>query len=111
MRVNYVKVAAAEDLNPGQMKKVTVNNLPILLSNIGGTYYAMDNTCPHMGGSLSEGKLEGSNVICPKHGAIFDVATAKAVKNGKLAFITAKVHDLKSYPVKIVGSDVLLGFE
>ncbi len=109
--MNYIKVASAGELNPGGMKKVTVENIPVMLANIGGDYYAMNDTCPHMGGSLSAGRLEGSNVVCPRHGATFDVKTGKAVKNGKLLFITAKVHDQKSYPVKIVGADVMLGME
>ncbi len=107
--MNYFKVAATGELKPDKMKKVTVEDTPILLANIGGTYYAMDDTCPHMGGSLSAGKLEGAHVICPKHGSIFDVKTGKAVKDGKILFITAKVHDLRSYPIKIEGSDVMVG--
>jgi len=109
--MNYVMVAATGDLKPGEMKKVMVENTPVLLANIDGTYYAMEDTCPHMGGSLSRGKLEGSNISCPKHGSVFNVMTAKAVKNGKIAFITARVHDLKSYKVKIEGPDVFIGIE
>jgi 3-phenylpropionate/trans-cinnamate dioxygenase ferredoxin subunit len=109
--MKYIKVASAGELNPGGMKKVSFENTPVVLANIGGEFYAMDDTCPHMGGSLSAGKLEGANVVCPRHGATFDVRTGKAVKNGKLLFFTAKVQDRKSYPVKIVGADVMLGME
>ena len=109
--MKFVKVANANEISIGNKKKVTVDHKEILLANLQGTFYAMEDTCPHMGGSLSEGKLEGNNIICPKHGSVFDVTTGKVVKNGKLLFITAKVHDLVSYPVKIEGTDILLGIE
>jgi 3-phenylpropionate/trans-cinnamate dioxygenase ferredoxin subunit len=109
--MNYIKVASVGELRPGSMKKITVENTPVLLANLEGTYYAMEDTCPHMGGSLSAGKLDGSNIVCPRHGSVFDVKTGKAVKNGKLLFITAKVHDLKSFPVHTEGSDVMLGID
>lgn len=46
-----------------------------------------------------------------KHGSVFDVKTGKLVKGGKMLFINVKGHDLKSYPVKIEGNDILIGFE
>jgi len=109
--MRYVKVAEMNELAPGNKKKITLDSREILLANLDSGYYAIDNTCPHMGGSLSEGKLEGKNIICPKHGAIFDVTTGKAVKNGKMLFITAKVHDLASYPVRVDVTGILLGIE
>lgn len=107
--MKYIKIASIDEVRPGHMKGYSVEGRQVLLANVNDSYYAMENTCPHMGGILSEGKLEGSRVVCPKHGAIFDVTSGKAVENGKMLFLKAKVHDLMSYPVKIEGDDVFIG--
>ena len=108
--MNYVKVAKTDELQAGEKRKVSIEDKQILLTNIQDSYYAIDNTCPHMGGSLFDGKLEGSHIVCPRHGSVFDVTTGKAVEGGKLIF-KIKVHDVSNYPVKIDGNDVLIGIE
>jgi 3-phenylpropionate/trans-cinnamate dioxygenase ferredoxin subunit len=109
--MNYVKVAQISELPLGSKKKVVWKDKVILLTNINNTYFAVDNTCPHMGGSLVDGNLDGNHIVCPRHGSIFDVTTGKVVQSGKLLFIKVKVHDLQSYPVKIEGPDLLIGIE
>jgi 3-phenylpropionate/trans-cinnamate dioxygenase ferredoxin subunit len=109
--MNYIKVAQTNELKDGEKKIVTLDDKVLLLTNIQDAYYAIDNKCPHMGGSLFEGNLEGNNISCPKHGSLFDVRTGKIVKNGKIAFINLKIDDTKAYPVKIEGNDVLIGIE
>ena len=109
--MNYIKVAQVSELTEGRKQKVTLGDRVILLSNIKNSFYAVDNTCPHMGGSLYDGQLEGSNITCPRHGSVFDVTTGKAVQSGKLLFIKVKIHDLQTYPVKLEGNDVLIGIE
>lgn len=104
----YIKAAQTNELLPGNKKKVLLEEKEILLANIQGTYYAIDNTCPHMGGSLADGTLEGSQIICPKHGSIFDVRTGQVVQSGKILFIKVKVNDLQRYPVKVEGTDILI---
>ncbi len=109
--MEYVKIDGAAQMSDGDKKKVDVSGKPVMLAKLGGAYYAIDNKCPHMGGSLSDGKLEGSNIVCPRHGSVFDVKTGKAVHGGKLAFIRFKVGDATAYPVKMSGVDVLVGVE
>ena len=109
--MKYVKVAQTTELSTGSKKRITVEGKEILLANIQNSYYAIDNTCPHMGGSLYEGKLEDSHIVCPKHGSIFDIKTGKVVQRGKLLFLNVKVHDLHSYPVQIEGTDIMLGVD
>lgn len=104
----FVKAAQSTDLSSGEKKKISLEGKDILLTNINGSYYAVDNTCPHMGGSLYDGNLEGSHIVCPKHGSVFDVTNGEVVSRGKLLFIKVKVHNLRSYPVKIEGSDLLI---
>lgn len=109
--MKYVKVAQTTEVSLGSKKKIALAGKEILLTNIQNSYYAIDNICPHMGGSLFEGKLDGSHIACPKHGSVFDVTTGKVVKSGRLLLIKVKVHDRHSYPVKIEGTDILLGIE
>lgn len=109
--MRYIKIAQTADLKAGNKMKISLEGKEILLANIQDTYYAIDNTCPHMGGSLAEGRLEDSNIVCPRHGSVFDVKTGKAVKSGKLFLINVKVHDVHSYPVQVEGTDILLGIE
>ena len=109
--MNYIKIAQTSELTSGGKKKVSVGGKEILLTNIDGKFYAVDNTCPHMGGSLVEGKLDGYHIICPRHGSSFDVTTGKLFSPGKLLFIKVKAHDLQSYPVKIEGTNILVGVE
>jgi 3-phenylpropionate/trans-cinnamate dioxygenase ferredoxin subunit len=104
----FVKIAEASQLQPGEMKSFPLENHTVLLVNVDGAYYALDNKCPHMGGNLSGGELDGATVTCPRHGAKFDVRTGTNVGNAKLAFIHVKVGDAKPYPVKVEGNDILV---
>ena len=74
-----VKVAKSSDITPGQGKMVEVNGKKIALFNVAGSFYAIDDTCTHRGGPLSEGVLEGKKVTCPWHGATFDVTTGEVL--------------------------------
>jgi nitrite reductase/ring-hydroxylating ferredoxin subunit len=75
----FVKVGTTGDLAPGQGKRVEAGGKKIALFNVDGKYYAIDDTCTHRGGPLSEGELSGNEVTCPWHGAIFDLTTGKVL--------------------------------
>ncbi len=107
--MEYVKAAQTTELTAGSKKKIMVGSKAILLANIDGAFYAIDNTCPHLGGSLADGKLEDGNIVCPKHGSTFDVKTGKAVHGGKIVFIPFNVKDVTSFPVKVEGTDIFIG--
>lgn len=109
--MNFIKAAKTSDLTEGSKIIVHMETQDILLTNVRGSYYAVENKCPHMGGSLYDGKLEGSNIVCPRHGSVFDVTTGKTVEAGTLFRIKVKVRDLKNFPVRIEGTDVLIGIE
>jgi 3-phenylpropionate/trans-cinnamate dioxygenase ferredoxin subunit len=109
--MNFIKAAQTNDLAPGSKLKVTVQGNTILLANINGSYYAIDNKCPHLGGSLADGNLDGENIVCPRHGSVFSVKTGKFVSPGKLLFVKVNTHDTQSYPVKVEGADILIGME
>jgi nitrite reductase (NADH) small subunit len=71
----FLKVAKAADVEPGCGKSFEVNGKRIALFNVEGALYAIDDTCTHRGGPLSEGELNGNEVSCPWHGARFDVTS------------------------------------
>jgi nitrite reductase/ring-hydroxylating ferredoxin subunit len=74
-----VKVARTEEVPDGKGKVVQAGGKVLALFNIGGTFYAIDNRCTHVGGPLGEGEVEGTVVTCPWHGSKFDVATGQVV--------------------------------
>lgn len=78
---DFVTVATVDEIPPGTGRTVDVNGIWIALFNIEGTFYAIDNTCPHAGGPLGEGKFREGVVECPWHGWRFDVATGERVGN------------------------------
>lgn len=90
------------DILENKLHKISIDGKDILVTNIGGNFYAIDDTCTHSGDSLSNGKLEGNKVICGWHGAEFDC------KSGKLEKFPAKINDLKSYNVVIESDDVFV---
>jgi len=63
------------ELKPGEAGVVEVNGASVAVFNIDGKYYAVDDYCPHAGGPLSEGRLDGMTVVCPWHGSCFDLST------------------------------------
>ena len=77
----FEKAARLNEIPTGSIKTVQVGGKQLALANVGGTLYAIDNTCLHRGGPLAEGQLEGKVVTCPWHGWQFDVTTGKAVQN------------------------------
>lgn len=76
----YVRGCGAEEIPSGMAKMVKVEGKPMAVFNLGGRFYATDDTCPHEGGPLSSGLIEGENVTCPWHGATFHIASGKALE-------------------------------
>lgn len=109
--MKYIMIGQTTDVREGNKRKVLVEGKEILLTNIQNSYYAIDNTCPHMGGSLYEGQLNGSLITCPKHGSMYDVTNGRTIKSGKLFFMKVKTSDVKSYPIKVEGTDIMIGIE
>lgn len=98
----FVKVAKTEELAPGQGKLIEVEKRRIALFNVGGTYYAIDDTCSHVGGPLSEGLVEGDVVTCPWHGAQFRIPTGEVLR-------PPARRGIATYTVRVEGSDIEIG--
>ncbi len=92
-------VARKSEIAPGEMKRVMVGRVPVLLCNVEGELYAVEDVCTHDDGELDGGELEGCRVICPRHGAAFDVTTGTALT-------LPAVTPLPTYTVRIDGDDV-----
>jgi nitrite reductase/ring-hydroxylating ferredoxin subunit len=71
----YVEVAKTNEIEPGQLKHVEVEKKEILIANIDGKFYSLDDRCSHMNASLAKGKVIGSDVVCAFHAAKFNIPT------------------------------------
>jgi 3-phenylpropionate/trans-cinnamate dioxygenase ferredoxin component len=101
MADEFVPVAKAAELAPGQMKWVAVNGERLVLANVEGTYYAISDVCGHRNAPLSRGKLDGYLIECPLHFAQFDVRTGELV-NGPVSTAVAV------YQVRVDGETVYI---
>lgn len=99
--IEYFEIGSA-DLHNGERLFVEIDNRPIVVFNIAGQYYAIGDVCTHDEGPLGDGILEEYNIVCPRHGAEFDVRT------GKVMMMPAVV-DIPAYPVKIVDGNLFVG--
>ena len=77
----FVKIAKAAEIPSGSGKTFEVGDRPIAVFNCDGTFYAIDDTCPHQGGPLGEGELDGRIVSCPWHDWRWDVTTGANANN------------------------------
>ncbi|HSH59465.1 MAG TPA: Rieske 2Fe-2S domain-containing protein, partial [Acidimicrobiales bacterium] len=91
---SFVEVARESDLAPGQVTIVEAGGKAVALANVGGAFCAIQDTCPHAGASLGEGKLDGWALQCPLHDAIFDVRSGEVLGGPALT-------DAVAYPVKV----------
>ena len=94
------KVTKLSEIQEGQPLVIDADNKPVALFKVQGAVYALDNVCPHRGGPLGEGYLEGFEVTCPWHAWTFDVKTGDCQSAPGFKQLT--------YPVKIEGDDVFV---
>jgi 3-phenylpropionate/trans-cinnamate dioxygenase ferredoxin component len=76
----FEAVSAVGDLEQGEMRAFDVHGTEIAVANVGGAFYAFDDTCTHLACSLAEGDLEETTVICPCHGSEFDVTSGEVLE-------------------------------
>jgi nitrite reductase (NADH) small subunit len=80
----FAPAVAVADLPPGRGAEVQVGGQAVALFNVGGTFHALAGHCPHRGGPLGEGFVDGSRVSCPWHDYTFDVTTGENVVGADL---------------------------
>ena len=91
----YAISVKEKDLQESRPVRIDIKKKPIVLTKVNGKVYAMDAVCSHEGGPLEDGNVEGYNLTCPWHYAVFDI------RNAKVSDQTVWATDLSSYPVKI----------
>ena len=100
--MDKILAGKVSDITPGKMIKIEADGKDILVTNVDGNYYEMDDTCAHAGASLVEGALDDSTITCPWHSATWDCKTGKMVKFG------VQLKDLVSYNVTVESDDVFV---
>jgi len=98
----YVAVAGVEEVAFGERLFVEIDERSIVVFNIAGGLFAIADVCSHDDGPLGEGELDGFEVICPRHGARFDV------RNGKVISLPAFI-DIPAYPVRVIDGQIEIG--
>jgi nitrite reductase/ring-hydroxylating ferredoxin subunit len=89
----FMTVARADDLKEGEMQAFKVLDNKVAVANVGGTFYAFDDTCTHEGCSLAEGELEDTILTCGCHGSQFDVSTGALLRGP--AQVPVKSHETR----------------
>jgi 3-phenylpropionate/trans-cinnamate dioxygenase ferredoxin subunit len=90
---DWVDVGAKDELRPGTSRVVEVDRATVAVFNLNGEYYAIEDLCTHDEGELASGAVEGEEIICPRHGARFNIKTGK---------VTAPpaYEDIATFPVR-----------
>src|SRR5665213_1777696 len=99
----WTKLATLEELPPGSLIEVENETGLYALCNVNGEVRALSGTCPHQGGPLGEGILNGDTISCPWHMWEFSSATGACVFNERVTIPT--------YPVRVEGSDILVDIQ
>ena len=99
--MSAMKIGSVGDVEPGHGRAFDVGDKRVAVFNEGGSFYAIDDVCPHAGASLSEGELEGGKVCCPWHYAEFELATGNHLNAPATCGVV-------TYKVVVDGEDLLV---
>lgn len=98
---SYRKIATVRDITPGGPASIyEIDGHSIAVWSLDGKFYAYENVCPHRGGPVGEGDVDGKIVTCPWHGWTYDITTG-------ISLVRPTVR-LKPYELKVEGEDLLL---
>jgi len=98
--MSFVKVAPAAGLEPDSVMEVLVGDTPYAICNVGGKITALNGICPHNGGPLGQGAINGPNVVCPWHAWEWNCATGENDMDPSKKVATCEV--------KVEGGDIFL---
>ena len=98
------RIARIGEVTPGKTKIIQAGKKELVLCNVEGVYYCIDNVCTHDEGPLGEGELMGDIIECPRHGAQFNVKTGEVVA-------MPAVVPISTYPVRVEGDQVVVTLE
>lgn len=97
----WVRAADLDRCPPGNLLGVEVEGTPVVLANVDGDLYALEDRCSHENYPLSDGEMEGTEVECMYHGARFDVCTGKAT-------MMPAIRGVKTYDVEVRGPEIFI---
>jgi nitrite reductase/ring-hydroxylating ferredoxin subunit len=97
---SFIKVALVTDIPPNSRKVVELEGVAIVIFNVDESYFAVGRYCPHEGGLLDEGTLDGTLLTCPLHGITFDLATGVSEDEGGFS--------ITKYNIKLEDGSILL---
>lgn len=113
--MHYLSAGRADDLADGAMTELWLGDLRVFLARVGDACYVADAACPHMGGRLARGRLEGTIVTCPRHGSRFDLKDGHVVRwlkgSGLVSRLATRLkppRPLGTYNVKIERGEVFV---
>lgn len=98
----YVSIGDASELDNGERLLVEIDNLPIVIFRIADLLYAIGDVCSHDDGPLGDGEVVGFEVICPRHGARFDIRTGEVIA-------LPAIVDIPAYPVREINGEIEVG--
>ena len=98
----FYPVVPVEDIPENDRLFIEINDDPIVILNIYGKLFAMADVCTHDNGPLGDGMLDDHQIICPRHGARFDVRSGEALT-------LPAVLDVPVYPIRVVDGQVEIG--
>ncbi len=101
MSGNWQRVAAVDDIDEDEPISVEVGGHSVGVFRVDGEYYAIEDVCPHAYALLSQGFVDGEEVECPLHGAVFHIPSGKCLAG-------PAEEDVKTFPVRIEGDAVLV---
>jgi 3-phenylpropionate/trans-cinnamate dioxygenase ferredoxin component len=103
-QIQYVEIAGEDELPVNERIFLEWNEQPIVILNLAGTLYAIGDVCSHDNGPVGEGEVVGFEIICPRHGARFDIRSGKATRSPAFT-------DIPSYAVKVENGKIFLGIK
>jgi 3-phenylpropionate/trans-cinnamate dioxygenase ferredoxin subunit len=101
-KIEFTEIAPTSELPNGERLFVDLGDRPIVIFNIAGQFFAISDVCTHDDGPLGDGLIEDHIIVCPRHGAEFDLRTGKAVQ-------MPAVIDIPAYPVQIKDGNIFVG--
>lgn len=100
--IEFVRIVKTGDLPEGERLILEINNLPIVIFNVGGELLATGDLCSHDEGPIGDGDIDGDQIVCPRHGARFDIHTGKALT-------LPAVEGIPVYPIQVVDDFIEIG--
>ncbi len=96
---DFQTVANVSEIRTGEMKLVDLDDEEVVIANVDGAFFAFGTECPHAGGPLVEGELQGEAVTCPWHASIFNVKSGEVLKE-------PAEDPIPTYEVRVEGDEI-----